>query len=81
MPRVDCPEQGVRQVALPWARPRSGFTLLFEALIVALVREMPVATVAGLVGERDKRIWRVVDHYVDEAVEGQDLGGVAGRDR
>ena len=31
-PRVDCPECGIRQARLPWARPRSGFTLLFEAL-------------------------------------------------
>ena len=76
VPRVECPEHGVRQVTLPWARPRSGFTLLFEALIMAMVREMPVATLARLVGEEDKRVWRVVHHYVDEAVEAQDLQGV-----
>ncbi|MGH4007926.1 MAG: transposase family protein [Pseudonocardiaceae bacterium] len=29
LPRVHCPEHGVRQVAVPWARPGSGFTLLF----------------------------------------------------
>jgi transposase len=63
-------------VALAWARERSGFTLLFEALIMAMVKEMPVNAVAGLVGEYDKRIWRVVQHYVDLAVEAQDLSGV-----
>ncbi|MDQ2896989.1 MAG: ISL3 family transposase [Actinomycetota bacterium] len=72
VPRVECPEHKVRQVALPWARERSGFTLLFEALI----KEMPVKAVAGLVGEYDKRIWRIVHHYVDRAVEAQDLEGV-----
>jgi transposase len=76
VPRVECPEHGVRQVALPWARERSGFTLLFEALVMAMVAEMPVKAVAGLVGEYDKRIWRVVHHYVDLAVEAQDLEGV-----
>jgi transposase len=76
VPRVECPEHKVRLVALPWARPRSGFTLLFEALVMAMVREMPVAAIAGLVGEYDKRIWRVVHHYVDAAVEAQDLKGV-----
>ncbi len=50
--------------------------MLFEALIMAMVREMPVATLAGLVGETDMRIWRVVHHYVDEAVEAQELSGV-----
>jgi len=73
---VDCPEHKVRQVALPWARERSGFTLLFEALVMAMVKEMPVKAVAGLVGEYDKRIWRIVHHYVDQAVEAQDLEGV-----
>jgi transposase len=77
VPRVECPEHKVRQVALPWARERSGFTLLFEALVMAMVSEMPVKAVAGLVGEYDKRIWRIVHHYVDRAVEAQNLEGVS----
>ena len=50
VPRVICPEHRVRQVQVPWARERSDFTLLFEALVMALVKEMPVKAVAGLVG-------------------------------
>jgi len=76
VPRVECPEHKVRLVALPWARPRSGFTLLFEALVMAMVREMPVKAVADMVGEYDKRIWRIVHHYVDRAVDAQNLEGV-----
>jgi len=76
VPRVRCPEHKVKLVEVPWARERSGFTLLFEALVMAMVAEMPVASVAGMVGETDMRIWRVVHHYVDEAVEAQDLLGV-----
>jgi transposase len=49
---------------------------LFEALVMAMVAEMPVKALAGLVGEHDKRIWRIVHHYVDEAVESQDLATV-----
>jgi transposase len=77
VPRVECPEHKVRLVAVPWARPRSGFTLLFEALVMAMVREMPVATLAGLVGESDMRIWRIVHHYVDLAVDAQSLASVS----
>ena len=73
VPRVRCPEHGVRQVAVPWARPGSGFTLLFEALVMALAKEMPVAALAGLVGEHDTRLWRIVHHYVEEARARQDL--------
>ena len=76
VPRVECPEHKVRLVALPWARPRSGFTLLFEALVMAMVKEMPVATLAALVGESDMRVWRIVHHYVDRAVDAQDLEDV-----
>jgi transposase len=76
VPRVECSEHKVRLVAVPWARPRSGFTLLFEALVMAMVGEMPVASVAGLVCESDMRIWRIVHHYVDRAVDAQNLAGV-----
>ena len=36
VPRVECPEHRVRQVAVPWARTESGFTLMFEAFVMAL---------------------------------------------
>jgi transposase len=71
--RIDCPEHGVRLVNVPWARPGSGFTLLFEALVMTLVKDMPVAAVARLVGEHDTRLWRVIQHYVDTAVARMDL--------
>ena len=29
LPRVRCPEHGVRQVSVSWARPGSGFTMMF----------------------------------------------------
>lgn len=66
-PRVKCPECGVKSAKLPWARPGSGFSLLFEALIMMLAPDMPVAAIARLLGEHDTRIWRIIGHYVDEA--------------
>jgi len=45
---VKCPQGcGIKKVEVPWARPGSGFTLLFEALIMALVKEMTVAAPLG----------------------------------
>ena len=76
VPRVRCPEHGVHQVKLAWARAGSGFTLLFEALLMALVAEMPVRAVADLVGEHDTRLWRVVHHYVDAARAREDLSAL-----
>ena len=76
VPRVMCPEHGVHQIPVPWAREGSRFTLLFEALIMTLVREMPVLTVARLVGETDTLLWRVIDHYVHEARTRVDMAHV-----
>jgi len=67
VPRVRCEACGIRQVNVPWARPDSGFTLLFEAMVMTMVSAMPVKAVARIVDEHDTRLWRVVHHYVDEA--------------
>lgn len=65
--RVDCSKCGVRLISdLPWARRDSGFTLLFEAMIMTLVKSMPVKTLATFVGEHDTRLWRILHHYVDQ---------------
>jgi transposase len=65
--RVDCPKCGVLLIDnMPWARRESGFTLLFEAMIMTLVKSMPVKTVAAFIGEHDTRIWRILHHYVDQ---------------
>jgi transposase len=76
VPRVRCTEHGVHLVAVPWARPQSEFTLLFEALVMALAKQMPVNAIAGLVGEHDTRLWRIVHHYVDAARARQDFSAV-----
>lgn len=76
VPRVGCPAHGVRRVALPWARPGSGFTLLFEALLLEFAPHMPVAAIARMVGEHDTRVWRVLEHYVARARAGLDFSDV-----
>jgi transposase len=76
LPRVRCPEHGVRQVTVSWARPGSGFTLLFEALLITFASAMPVARVAAFTGEHDTRIWRVLDHYVATERAKLDFSGV-----
>jgi transposase len=76
VPRATCPTHGTRQVALPWARQGSGFTLLFEALLMALLAEMPVKAVADQVGEHDTRLWRLLHHHVEGARAALDLAEV-----
>ena len=75
-PRVTCTKCGVLQVMVPWARPNSGFTLLFEGFAMALAMHMPIAVAAGFLKITDKRLWRVVFHYVGAAVARMDLSAV-----
>lgn len=77
IPRVDCPTHGVRTFSgVSWAREGSGFTLLFEALVMLVAREMPVKAIARMVGEHDTRLWRLVEAHVEEARERVDMKGV-----
>ena len=76
VPSVSCPNCRVRKVATPWARASSGFTLLFEAYVLALAKAMPIANAAKRLGEHDTRLWRIVEDYVRRAVEALDLSDV-----
>jgi transposase len=73
VPRVKRPEHGVKLVDVPWARKGSAFTLLFEQAVLMLVREMPVNAAARIFESTDKRLWRIVEHYVAKAVAAFDL--------
>jgi len=50
VPRVSCPEHGVRQVAVPWAEAGSGYTALFEALVIDWLREASIEAVRRRLG-------------------------------
>jgi len=73
VPRTDCPDHGVLRINVPWARPDSGFTLLFEQVALLLMREMPVSAAARFIGVTDQRLWRILQFYVRQAIERLDL--------
>lgn len=77
LPRVRCVACGkTTQVEAPWARAGSGFSVLMEALIVTLCQAMTVRQVAQLLAVSDMRIWRTLDHYVDQARAQEDFSAV-----
>tara|TARA_R110001583_G_scaffold113099_1_gene263460 strand:- start:10267 stop:10530 length:264 start_codon:yes stop_codon:yes gene_type:complete len=49
---------------VPWARPGSDFTLLFEQAAMSPVKEKPVLAVSRQLEISGKRLWRIVHHYV-----------------
>jgi len=76
VPRVKLPDGAVRLIEPPWAGKLSGFTQLFEALVLALCREMPFAAVGRLVGESWHRVARIAERYVELALAEADFAEV-----
>ena len=76
VPRVKLPDGSVRLIEPPWAGKLSGFTLLFEALVLCLCREMPFAAVARLVGESWHRVARIAERYVELTLAEADFSAV-----
>ncbi|QUN31980.1 ISL3 family transposase (plasmid) [Cupriavidus sp. KK10] len=72
-PRVKLPDGRVALVEPDWAGKLSGFTLLFEAMVVALAQQMPFSAVARTVGESWHRVYAICERYVDLAVAELDL--------
>lgn len=75
-PRVKLPNGSVRLVEADFAGRLSGFTLLFEAMILMLAQQMPFAAVARIVGESAHRVMAVCERYVQIALGLADFSGV-----
>lgn len=57
VPRVVCPEHSVITVDVPWSETGSGYTALFEALVIDWLREASVAAVSRRMGLS----WNAID--------------------
>jgi transposase len=64
VPRVHCREHGVKTVPVPWAAAHSRFTLLFEGLAIAWLKEATPAAVARRLG----LTWEEANGIVERAV-------------
>lgn len=76
IPRVKLPSGKVRLLEVPWQGKSSGFTLLFEALLLQLCKNMPVNQVSQLAKVSDDKLWRMLDLYVELARELEDFSQV-----
>jgi transposase len=76
VPRVQLPDGAVRQIEPPWAGKLSGFTLLFEALVLMLCQQMTFAAAARLVGESRHRVATICERYVELALAQADFSSV-----
>lgn len=77
LPRARCSHgEHTFVVRPPWEGLSGGFTKEFEAFTLMLMREMPMAKVAEIVGETDTRLWRMLFKHVEHAYEQSDFSNV-----
>jgi transposase len=77
LPRVRLPDGSVRLVEPSWVGQLSGFTLLFEALVLMLAQEMPFAAVARVVNLTWHRVHAICSRYVELALATANLSTVS----
>jgi len=65
VPRVKCQEHGVVTVLVPWAEPNSGFTAMFEALVIDWLKEASISAVSRLMSLS----WNAIDGIMQRAVK------------
>jgi transposase len=76
VPRVKTDDNKVRLIKTPWEGLNSGFTLLFEALLLQLSSNMPVNKVSKLTGISNYRIWELLKKYVNDTLTKSDYASL-----
>ena len=64
IPRVNCPEHGVRQVRVSWAEPKARFTALFERFAIDVMLETSITGAASIL----RLTWDEAHHIMERAV-------------
>jgi transposase len=77
VPRVTCPEHGVKTVAVPWAAPHGRFTLAFEAFVLEVLRaSASVEATAQLLGLDWKTVQAIMERAVTRGLGRRELSEV-----
>lgn len=64
IPRVECGAHGVVQVMVPWAEPRSRFTLLFERFAIDVLRQCDVTGATRILRISWDEAWGLMERAV-----------------
>jgi len=76
IPRVDLGNRNIKQVKTPSEGIAAGFTLLFEAFLLQLVKAMTVLQVCKMIGTYDNKIWDMLIIYTQTCREQSDFSKV-----
>lgn len=76
VPRTKCEAHKVLLIDVPWANSNTGFTMLFEQLVMNLAKKMSILSISRLLKESNGRLWRIVKRYAKEYVESLEFSQV-----
>jgi transposase len=76
VPRIKTESGKVRLIRTPWEGLNSGFTQLFEALLLQLASSMTVNELSRLTGISNYRLWNLIRMYVDSTLDTADYASV-----
>lgn len=78
VPRVDCPEHGVKQVSVPWAGVKSRLTIMFEAFVIELLLVTKCqARTARILRVSPNRVFKVMHRAVKRGLALRSLENIA----
>jgi transposase len=66
----------IYRITPPWEGKSKHFTRDFEAFALTLMREMPVKKAGEILGETDKRLWRMLFRHVEAAYRASSMEDV-----
>ena len=76
VPKLKDKEGKVKMIKLPWAREWSWFTLLFEAMVLELIKHMPLSKLWSHLQEDWERLMRIATYYVNKSKEKADYSDI-----
>lgn len=68
IPRIKCPEHGIKQIKVPWAEPGSGFTALFEAVAISWLKAATLKDVSSRMGISWDEAWGIFERAVERGL-------------
>jgi transposase len=77
VPRIECPEHGVKSEAIPWALPHGRFTLAFEAMVIEVVKACAsVHAACGLLKLEWKRVHAIMERAAQRGMRCRRVDGL-----
>lgn len=67
-PRVKCPKDGVHQVRLAWAEPKSRFTLLFERMAIDVMQVTNIKAARKILRISWDEAWHILNRAVERGL-------------